>query len=79
MYPAIVSGIVTRNAPVSYWLNFFPVPGNSPRSLAKVNSSLFPSGEFVSRVQTSRSSISELGETKLELIFTSMVLNFKGL
>ena len=77
MYPAIVSGIVTRNAPVSYWLIFFPAPRNSPRNLAKVNSSLFPSGGFVSRVQTSRSSTSELGETKLEPIFTLMELNFK--
>ena len=33
MRPAIVSGIVTGDAPVSYWPIFFPVPGNGPRSL----------------------------------------------
>ena len=33
MRPAIVSGIVIGDAPVSYWPIFFPVPGNSPRSL----------------------------------------------
>ena len=32
--PAIVSGIVTGDVPVSYWPIFFlPVPCNSPRSL----------------------------------------------
>ena len=31
--PAIVSGIVTGKAPVCYWLIFFPVSSNSPRSL----------------------------------------------
>ena len=31
--PAIVSGIVTGKAPVCYWLIFFPVSINSPRSL----------------------------------------------
>ena len=35
MRPAIVSGTVTGDAPVSYWLNF-PAPSNSPRSLRKV-------------------------------------------
>ena len=32
---AIVSGIVTGDAPVSYWLIFFPVPSNSPSSLCE--------------------------------------------
>ena len=32
---AIVSGIVIRDAPVSYWPIFSPVPSNSPRSLCK--------------------------------------------
>ena len=35
MYPAIVSGIVTRDAVVSYWSIFSPVPSNSPRSLCE--------------------------------------------
>ena len=30
MRPAIASGIVTGYALVSYWPNFFPVPGNRP-------------------------------------------------
>ena len=34
-HPAIVSGIVTGHAPVSYWLNFFLVPSNNPRSLCE--------------------------------------------
>ena len=33
MRSAIVSGIATRDAPVSSWPIFFPAPGNSPRSL----------------------------------------------
>ena len=33
MRPAIVSGNVIGDAPVSYWPIFFPVPSNSPRSL----------------------------------------------
>ena len=33
MRPAIYSGIATGDAPVSCWPIFFPVPGNSPRSL----------------------------------------------
>ena len=49
MHPAIVSGIVTRDALVSYW-PFFPVPSNSPRSLCgKGNTaqfSCFLSGEL---------------------------------
>ena len=35
MHPAIVSGIVTGDAPVSYWLIFFSVPSNSPRRLCE--------------------------------------------
>ena len=35
MYPAIVSGIVTGDAVVSYWSIFFPVPSNNPRSLCE--------------------------------------------
>ena len=30
--PAIVSGIVTGDAPISYWPIFHPVPSNSSRS-----------------------------------------------
>ena len=40
MRAAIVSGMVTKDAPVSYWPIFFRVPSNSPRSLCK--SSLGP-------------------------------------
>ena len=36
---AIVSGIVTRDAPVSYWPIFF----HAPEVFAKVNSDQFPS------------------------------------
>ena len=35
MRPAIVSGIVTSDVPVSYWLIFYPLPSNSPRSLCE--------------------------------------------
>ena len=35
MRPAIVSGIVIGNLPVSYWPVFSPVPSNSPRSLCE--------------------------------------------
>ena len=35
MRPAIACGIVTWDAPVSYWSMFFPVPYNSPRSLGE--------------------------------------------
>ena len=35
MRRAIVSGIVTGDAPVSYWPIFFRVPSNGPRSLCK--------------------------------------------
>ena len=35
MRPAVVSGIVNRDVPVSYWPMFFPVPSNSPKSLCK--------------------------------------------
>ena len=31
-----LSGIVSGDAPLSYWLIFFPVPSNNPRSLRKV-------------------------------------------
>ena len=34
MCPAIVSGIVTGDAPVSYW-PFFSVPNDSPKSLCE--------------------------------------------
>ena len=34
---AIVSGIVTGDAPVCYWPVFFPVHTYSPTSLCKVN------------------------------------------
>ena len=48
MRPAIVSGIVTGYATVSYW-SIFPVPGESPEVFAKVNQaqvlSRFKSGE----------------------------------
>ena len=33
MSPAVVSGIVTGDASVSYWPIFFPVASNSPRRL----------------------------------------------
>ena len=33
--PAIVSGIVIGDEPVSYWLIFSFVPSNSPRSLCE--------------------------------------------
>ena len=36
MRPGIDSGIVTRDAPVSHWSIFFPVPSNSHRSLGPV-------------------------------------------
>ena len=41
MRPGIDSGIVTRDAPVSHWSIFFPVPSNSHRSLGPVPYSFF--------------------------------------
>ena len=35
MRHAVVSGVVTGHVPVSYWLIFYPVPSNSPRSLCE--------------------------------------------
>ena len=35
MRPAIVSGIVIEDLPVSYWSVFSPVPSDSPRSLCE--------------------------------------------
>ena len=35
MCPAIVFGMVTGDAPTSYWSYFFSVPSNSPRSLCE--------------------------------------------
>ena len=32
MYPAIVSGIITGEALISYWPIFFRIPSNSPRT-----------------------------------------------
>ena len=44
MRPAIVPGIVTGDAPLSYWLNFFPLSlVTVPEVFAKVNSTQFPS------------------------------------
>ena len=42
MRPAIVSGIATGDAPVSYWPIFCPGPSNSPISLCESNSTQFP-------------------------------------
>ena len=42
--PAMVSGIVAGDAPVSYWPIFFFVPGTVPEVCAKVNLTQFPSG-----------------------------------
>ena len=42
MRPAIVSWIAIRDAPVSYWPIFSPVPTNSPISLCEGNSTQFP-------------------------------------
>ena len=42
--PAMVSGIVAWDAPVSYWPIFFFVPGTVPEVCAKVNLTQFPSG-----------------------------------
>ena len=42
MRPAVVSRIVTVDAPVSYW-PFFPVSSNSPEVFANVKLAQFPS------------------------------------
>ena len=42
MRPAIVSWIAIRDAPVSYWPIFSPVPTNSPISLCESNLTQFP-------------------------------------
>ena len=36
MRPAIVSGMVTGDAPASYWSIFLPVPSNCPRGLCEI-------------------------------------------
>ena len=41
--PALVSGNVTGDDPVSYWSIFFVVPGNGPRSLFETLFGQFPS------------------------------------
>ena len=41
MRPAIVSGIVTGNAKVSYWPVLLLVPSNSPRSLYELGPIIF--------------------------------------
>ena len=41
--PAIVSGIVAWDAPVSYWPIFFFVPGTVPEVCAKINLTQFTS------------------------------------
>ena len=48
MRPAMVSGIVSGDALVSYWPIFFPVPSNSPRSLCEKFTR--PSLPYVSKV-----------------------------
>ena len=42
MRAAIVSGIATGDAPVSYWPIFSPVPSNHPRSLCESHKTQFP-------------------------------------
>ena len=42
MCPAIVSGMVTEDAPVSYWFFFFLSPVTVPEVFAKVNTVKFP-------------------------------------
>ena len=44
MRPAIDSGIVTDDAPVSYWPIFSQSLETGPEVFAKVNSAHFPSG-----------------------------------
>lgn len=39
--PAMVSGIVTDDAPASYWLMFSLVPSDSPKVFANVDSAQF--------------------------------------
>ena len=54
MCPAIVSGIFIGDASVSYW-SFFPIPGNSPRSLCEsgdLDNSEFSSDVFERRRST---------------------------
>ena len=64
MRPAIVSGIVTGDEPISYW-PFFPLPCNSPRihcesyldpvslSFLKWQMLLSPDGVFISMFKVS--------------------------
>ena len=42
MLPAVVCGIVTGDAPVSYWPNIFPSLVTYPEVFAKVNPTQFP-------------------------------------
>ena len=47
-HPAVISGIVTGDAPVSYWPIFSPVPiVTVPEVFAKVNSVQFVSPSFL--------------------------------
>ena len=43
MRPAMVPGIVTKDAPVSYWPIFFLSLVTDPEGIARVNSAQFPS------------------------------------
>ena len=45
--PAMVPGIVTKDALVSYWPIFFLSPVTDPEVIARVNSAQFPSEWFV--------------------------------
>ena len=44
MRPAVVSGILTADAQVSYWPIFFLILETDPEVFAKVNSVQLPSG-----------------------------------
>ena len=53
MCPAIVSGIVTGDASVSYWSIFSLSPATVPEVFAKANSPQFPSFSKMGNLETS--------------------------
>ena len=67
MGPAIYSGIVTWDAPVSNWPIFFPVPGYSPRRLCEI--SRFSSGYCLFVTYQMKSNVSPRQATRKLLIF----------
>ena len=73
MRPAVVSGIVTGHAPVSYWPSIFLDPSNNPRSLCE--SELGPVSLSILKLRIGWRGCSE--ENGAQLLFPSCQTNCK--